>query len=228
MKTKAFTLIEILLASLIFMIVVTVAVTSLTLMRKSTDLSNDLSSATGCAREMEDYISNQLRKDYAPEAVYGINNNESGTPVIESIPKDIETQYSGILLSQEGSQAMAIWKDGDSGYYLLLKFDLSPNEEINGRTLKSYTTSTARIESEACHPFITKRSKPENLSAFALNFEKPFQIKKIEKLQRSYLAVKITDFLYFSIGGAQSQEQAIESQSFGKLFVDVLIAQEGI
>ena len=59
MKIKSFTLIEILIASVIFMGVMVIAASSFALVRRSSEKAEDIRVASTCARQVEDFIKSQ-------------------------------------------------------------------------------------------------------------------------------------------------------------------------
>ncbi|MCX6809933.1 MAG: prepilin-type N-terminal cleavage/methylation domain-containing protein [Candidatus Berkelbacteria bacterium] len=61
MKTKAFTLIEILVASFIFMMVIVMATASFAMIKKSNELTTDISKTNECAKQTENYINLMVR-----------------------------------------------------------------------------------------------------------------------------------------------------------------------
>jgi len=66
MKFKSFTLVEILVASMIFMIVIVVSVSSFGMISRSSVKTDDLRLTNQCARQVEDYsdaLSDQIDKE---------------------------------------------------------------------------------------------------------------------------------------------------------------------
>lgn len=71
-KIKAFTLIEILIASSIFMVVAISSAAAFAMVKKSNNKTEDLRIANDCARQVEDFIKNEVRSASSGEKIKGL------------------------------------------------------------------------------------------------------------------------------------------------------------
>ncbi len=232
MKLKSFTLIEILIATIIFMIVVTTAVTSLTMMRKSTNSSNDLARATGCAREVEDFVKLKLRQAKQDQKIYGVSKNDAGVFYVDEIPPGKETRYFGLVIQRSPEEAEVIRKEDSLSSYSYSRLNIPRGESIVGKPLKDYLVIDDEFHGGdhwivvgACRSFIVRESDIEYLTRFDLDFEKTFLVKNVLQQDKSYYVIKLNDFVYVS---PQNQVQAIDKGSYAKISVNEIFAGGGL
>jgi len=222
-KIQAFTLVEILMASFIFMIIVTVGVSALSMMRKTSESSSDLSAAAGCARELEGFIRPKIQQAQFGDKFYGI---VLGSPyTVEEIPANKTSQYSGIVILNSKNKATLIFKS-TLGVYWFAEVDstdlskiqdkLDDNIELNGG---------ARIQSDSCLAFTPSGSQEGSLLAFGLDFTKPFKITKTPISDSFYYRATMTDY---DFSRDLTQTQAIERQSYARIYIDDVVAKGGV
>jgi len=112
MKLKGFTLVEILIASTIFTIVIMTAVSSFALIRRSNYKSEDNKIAASCARQIEDFIKAEvISSSTSPriELIKQSSNNRNKYDIF-SVPGFDDYPVLGLALFQ-GGQVKLIFKD---------------------------------------------------------------------------------------------------------------------
>jgi len=153
MKLKSFTLIEILIASLIFVSVMVVATASFALVKKSNENTEDLKIASSCARQIEDFVKAQIKSSSFSGRVMAIDFESSGADKIYKIypiTEKMDVNVAGIVLFPAEGQYVAIFKkvsETDSSYYFEEKSEsLKINEvaEIGGSAGKMIHSDSCR------------------------------------------------------------------------------------
>lgn len=104
LSLTGFTLIEILVASYIFMVVVVTAVAAFAMIKRSNETSDDFRQTNQCAREGENFISSLFRSaSYGNPRVYGLVDN-GGSYVLRAIKEptqntpELELNFSGFVV----------------------------------------------------------------------------------------------------------------------------------
>ncbi len=208
MKIKSYSLVETLVASSIFMIVVVVSLSSYAMIRKTNNQTDDARSTNQCARQLEDYIVSQVRSSNYDKRVMGIKAGGA----LEDI-KETTTSYVGIALFKTENKLEAIYKSGDLYYTKEVLFTLLPN-----RVTLTPTIDTPLLTSD-CNAFVVANVN------FIVDPSKTFSTKKVVPFAGStdpnstvYLIV-LEDALYRK--SLETQNSAETRNSFARVYLKV-------
>lgn len=155
MKIKSFTLIEILIASVIFMGVMVIAASSFALVRRSSEKAEDIRVASTCARQVEDFIKSQtISSNYGGRimALSGCTPNGASPGLSCKLypPASSEGQADlyGVAFFLNETTYKILYKyvpvdKSDAGYYLdekstgTFNFGAVKDVNVNGKLLHS-------------------------------------------------------------------------------------------
>lgn len=185
-KIKAFTLVEILIASVIFATVAIIASSSLSMIIASNNKTDDLTSSENCVRQASDYIKAAVYSDHFGQRIRVIVTSGRNFNLKEygKIASENKGSFSGIAYFTGPNTFKTIYKDTDGIYYV-----------SNAMTYVSDTTdyvlpdigSASTIHSDNCkffvgNPLIWKDMRDAS-SAKIYNFDHPFQITRHKQIQ---------------------------------------------
>jgi len=208
MTIKSYSLVETLVASSIFMIVVVVSLSSYAMIRKTNNQTDDARSTNQCARQLEDYIVSQVRSSNYGKRVMGIREDGALEDIDETA-----TSYVGIALFKTESKLEAIYKSGDLYYTKELPYTLLPS-----RVTLTPDADTPLLSTD-CNAFVIPN--PE----FIDDPIKTFSAKKVVPFADStdpnstvYLIV-LEDALYRK--SLETQNSAETRNSFARVYLRV-------
>ena len=184
MNIKSFSLIEILVASMIFMVVVIMTVASFGMIQRSNEATSDLSNTSECARQIENITSSVFKSaSYRQPRVMSIvlNSGVYSLDEVDSVGEPVRAAGFAVFekSSTEGEIKMsAIIKkiDVDENlwgyYYKTVEIPESSSEEDLNDVLNSSDTGTTfqPIHSNVCRALSSGIDEDSN------NYEKPFKI----------------------------------------------------
>jgi|GEM_PF-2530899 len=180
MKLRSFTLVEILIASTIFTIVIMTAVSTFALIRRSNYKSADSKVAASCARQIEDFIKAEVTSSNTSPRIELIKQSQTNRNrySISSVPGFDPSNYPvlGLALFQ-GGRVKLIFKDpsrsANGGTYryknvVLASYtsDIKPGGNINNLLI----ADSSPLFSDEC------RTRDEN-ETFRLKFREKYPVQ---------------------------------------------------
>ena len=242
MKTKAFTLIEILIATILFMTVVMVAVASFAMVKRSSEITNDQAKTDECSRQIEDFTTSLFRSanvgDPVIMAVVRSGERKLLRDLSEIDARDEmaagETDAIGFAVFEASSTQgeiilSVIFKDVDTDgentqntgyYYKSGSFDQA--DITDKANLTSYLGSgLQKIHSSSCTPLKSEGSDV----GFAGDFSNPFHLRlsfpheggPASQIGKPIYTMVINDLIFSSLS-----DQSAEDKSISKLYVEVI------
>jgi len=229
-KIKSFTLIEILVSSLIFVVVVTTGVSAFALVRSSNEKTDDVRLADQCSRQVREKLSEIERTAQISPRVNAIqfNTDKTGFSLVAvtstgglSEGESTSSQYEGVALFDTPSTKFKAFYKKDGLYYL---------GSYTRAATYSFASNDSPIMSEDCMAFSTAPEGSIDLSSY--NFEQPFKVY-FEKHYPDYDQSKQEDVIYKIIlndlayrsnkGGTRVEDEgsSIERSSTSKIFVEL-------
>ena len=165
-KYKSFTLVEILIASLIFVSVMVVATASFALVKKSNENTDDLRAASSCARQIEDFIKAQVKSSSFGPRVMAVDLDPSdGKYKIFPITQKMNTNLAGIVLFPTSDEYVILLKQvtaSDASYYFEQKTGILDMNKVH-----PISSLGNRIHSDSCRGMT---------GAAVANSDRPFRV----------------------------------------------------
>lgn len=233
MKIKTFTLIEILIASLIFVSVMVVATSCFALVKKSNENSEDLKIASSCARQVEDFVRAQIKSSSFNGRIMAIDFETTGgsnSYKIYPITQKMDANVAGIVLFPVEGKYVVIFKkvnDSDSSYYFE---EISSNLDMNKITPINFL-------GKMIHPDLCKGMTPSSGVAasgrpFKIALEPRFPAATpaasasltADKLQELVFEISLDDLLYRYVSGdvnTEARNARLETKKVIRLNLDV-------
>ena len=187
MKIKSYSLIEILLASMIFMVVIFMVVSSFGMIKKSNENTSDLANTTECARQIENIATSIFKSAsyHQPRIMPVVFNNESYR-LGEELSADNPVQAVGFAVFEKSSKegkiiVSVIVKEidadsGASGYYHdtteMFESSIKGGATI-GLNAPDNGFKLQPIHSNECRALMVN----ETYEGFEGNYDKPFEIR---------------------------------------------------
>jgi len=238
MKLKSFTLIEILIATLIFMLVAMIAATTFVMVRNTSDKTSDLAGANACSRQIESFVESMVRSSrygYG-KRIMGVDKSDLGASYVLKDLYQSETlqRFYGLAFFVENNKyRVVIKRDGENGY---LTKDFSYSSANNIENNKVIDLSDAiPLNSNDCGTFTDKPVAFESK-----NLTKPFQVSvrpntpqlatQTPSVSPSYFdslsyLVGLNDIVYMK--GVENQKQSIDRKSYEQVFVSSVNSLHG-
>lgn len=150
-KIRSFTLVEILIASVIFAVVATIAASSLSMIIATSGKTDDLTASENCVRQVNDYIQAMASSDHYGQRLRVMTLVEENKFQIKEWGKVTEenwTRAAGIAFFDESSVFKIVYKK--DGQYLIQDnntFNAAENFEY------SLNSSNSAIHSDDCRFF---------------------------------------------------------------------------
>jgi len=239
MKTKAFGLIEILIATIIFMTVVIVTVASFAMVKRSNEMANDSAKTDECSRQIENLAGSIFRSasegDPLVMAVVKSGGNylllDLSDPDSDSetdTETDVEIDAVGYATFEKAPvmdqvQLVVIFKNTDiekPGYYYKLG-SVDKADVKGGMNLTGFLgTGIEKIHSSACAPLVADGSEV----GFSGNYDNPFHLKlsypykggPASQIGKPIYSLVLNDLLFSSYS-----DKSVEDKSISKLYVEV-------
>ena len=235
-KTKAFTLVEILIASVIFATVAIIASSSLSMIIAANNKADDLTSSDNCVRQVSDYTKAAVYSDHFGQRIRVIIVTGRNFRLKEygKIASENKGNFSGIAYFTGPNTFKTIYKDTDGIYYV--SGSITYISDDTDYVLPNIGTVSA-IHSDSCRFFVGTPAgwgMQDAGSARIYNFNRPFQITRYKQIQlgasptpaelaqsenRIYI-INIRDVAYRSIESGwevQTQDSANSSNIFSRL-----------
>lgn len=229
-KAKAFTLIEILIASVIFATVAIIASSSLSMIIATNNKTDDLTRSENCTRQVSDYVKSAVYSDHFGQRIRMIELNGRNFRLKEfgKINTENTGRFSGVGYFDSPSTFRAIYKDSDGMYYVSASINyVSDEEEYPLPAIGSVSS----LHSDDCR-FFTGNPPGWGVtdagSNIIYNFDKPFLIIRHKQAQLGDLTqsknrvytINLRDVAYRaseSGGEVTNQESANSSNIFSRL-----------
>jgi len=230
MRKKAFTLVEILVSSLIFVIVVSVGVSSFALIRRSNEKADDMRLSDQCVRQIRDYVSERVRetaKDYDGAKIKAIIASGNTFSLAEYEKTDFASRYpngvAGVALFKANNAFEAIYKR--DGVYKKGDYTVS-----GSGALINFSSNDINVASSDCAAYV---SAPAAASADldGYQFTSPFRVYYLEHqpdydgtIKDKIYKVEIDDIIFRANKngqeGVETPETSYTNHTFSKLSVD--------
>ncbi len=220
-KIKSFTLIEIMVASLIFLVVVSTATSAFALIRSSNVKADDIRLADQCARQVREKLSEIVRANQLQSRIAGVQYTSTGRfTLVES--DNNNTGYIGVAIFDSETTAKVIYKN--VGIYYTRDYELSTPD-----TIRPVTNSKPMIMSADCLAF---REKPDNL-VWSDDFVKPFKVYYRKhypdydstKPEDRIFKIALVDLVFRANDNGNldvaNEYSSVQKQTVSKLFVDL-------
>lgn len=235
MKTKAFTLIEILIATIIFMTVVMLAVASFALVKKSNEITNDQAKTDECSRQIEDFTASLFRSASTGDPVIMAVIKSGASKLLKDLSEitDHKTDAIGFAIFEDSPVQgkiilSVIFKDAGIddptsqkvGYYYK-SGSFSQADIVDEKNLTNYLGSgLQKIHSSSCVPLKSDGSGV----GFAGDFSNPFHLRlsfpyeggPASQIGKPIYTMVINDLVFSSLS-----DQSVEDKSISKLYVEV-------
>lgn len=241
MKSKAFSLIEILIATIIFMTVIVVTIAAFAMVKRSNEISGDSMKTDECSRQVENFIGSVFRSaSYGNPRIMAIvrssgNSGSFSLRDISSFPEDEEEiNAAGFAIFEKSDEANKIianfiFKNIDpdlkyTGYfYKSLAVDRSKVEDGDSiNSIISFNSSSAdpqKIHSSDCVPLYKA-----NPIGFAGNYENPFFLKLVypyeggpsSQIGNSIFTLKLNDLAYYILSAQDDNDKTMS-----KIYLEV-------
>lgn len=215
MKIKSFTLVEILVASAIFMSVVVIAVSSTAMVTRSGARSDDLRRTMQCARQTEDYIVQMVRSSGWGERLFALRN--TGGRLLLAAPETGGENYPGLVVFPGEGRFLAIFKEG--GQYLSRRGSVG-DDMSDGQTLP-----LSDGPDEPLHPASCAALEGVAIGGgdFLDHLDEPFLISTSKGGVQPVYVVVLEDAFYRA--GQETRESALEKNLFAKIYLKVTNAR---
>ena len=235
MKTKGFTLIEILIASFIFMMVIVMATASFAMIKKSNELTTDISKTNECAKQTENYINMMVRSaDFGSSRIVAIDftdPNYSFVKIDNSVKEAVGFATFKKSDTPSRTNINAVVKKADSlnpshyGYFSLSieEVDLGDSQGIiddtklanAGATLTSAINDPAnskKIHSNGCAALDPAIAKPTGYDPkdkrFTVRGNKSYASGPSGQIGTHLYSVQLRD-LFYNAAATQDQNKAM-------------------
>jgi len=217
-KIKSFTLIEVTIATLIFMMVAIMATVSFGMVRRANDRAATLKNAGECREILQNYIKSEVKNAIPNNGVLGIkevSHIATSIPVTNSIPASlVQNQFVGVVLVQENGTSKLIYKSETNYHYYYKELATSP---ASG----SFVSLDSGLELLKDGTEIKCQGSPED------SYRLPFTIFSIKQNggEETPILVKEQDRVYAVYTDAQPTSA---DQSFAYSSVSVVNGEAGI
>jgi len=232
MKTKAFSLIEILIATIIFMTVVMVAVAAFAIIKRSNEITSDLAKTDECSRQIENFSGSIFRSASFgdPRVMAVVKNGENILLKNLDNYQDGETDAMGFAIFEKATvmgkiKLTIIFKkidpDAKKTGYFYKSANVNALDAMDGMNLNNFlSVNIQKIHSSGCIPLQTEGESVE----FWGKFDKPFHLKlsypyeggPASQIGKRIYLLTINDLIYSSFSS-----QEAEDKSISKLYVEV-------
>jgi len=207
MKLKGYSLMEVLVASLIFMSVIIVSVSSFAMVKNSDNHIEDVSIASGCSRQLDDVITAQIRSSNFSPRIKGLVYGD-GKYIFDDI--QIEKKYAGLALFTVPGKYSVIFKEGQD-YFFKDEIPYTADQIINAKIAN--TSNANKMNSVECAASSTSANVFDIYLVLSSSGRKIYQ-------------VFLSDIFYRQ--SVESENSALERKTFSKISVDVAISERSI
>lgn len=185
-RVKSFTLIEILIASVIFATVAIIASSSLSMVIATNNKTDDLTSSENCVRQVSDYIKSALNADHYGQrtrvVIPGDNDNNFKLQEWGKLVSQNSRRSTGIAVFDSPTTFKIIYKR--DGLYML-QTGISFNSDENHQY--PYVAGNSAIHSDNCKFYTSADAQWGNLKDASNNilydFGQPFEITRYIRAQ---------------------------------------------
>jgi len=217
MKYKSYSLVEILVASMIFMIVIVVSITAFGMIKRSNTKADDLRLTNQCARQVEDYVGSQIRSSNSGKRIMAIEG--TSTYIFRDLESEFDDHhYPGFALFKSDGEFTIIYKTIDNadginyGSYRTQNGTYATGQDADGKTISLTPSSGSIIAPQSCSAFTTEAED------YILKPENPFQIRKTGPDDNT-IEVVLKDAVYRR--DVETQEISLYNKSFSGIFLRV-------
>jgi len=214
MKIKSFTLVEIMIASTIFMIVAIIAATSFAMIRRANDRATSLKETGECREAITNLISSEVRTSNAGKRVMGIQATGDDLMTLRNLTAS-NVRYNGIALFDTLDSYKAVYKIQNGAYlYREISFDPAQRDAMTAPGAQVPILGEAlKISGANCTGFHSVGSVVAPIA-----FVKPFEASK----KNNTIEVDLEDKLYFG------QQNPVDDKNFAYMFFKVTNTQEDL
>jgi len=181
-KIRGFTLIEILIASLIFVTVAVMAVAAFASAKKSNDQSSDMRVINECNHQIGDLLRAKVQGADIEKRIYGLIKTDTDTYKLEK-PSSLRDgkNYTGLAVFESSNQFTPIFKQDGAYFYTDNPIEMNPDP------IFAYNFTPVRLGSQDCQTYVS-----QSVPGAAIVKDKPFLVKQIN---------------YFTVSGVPGDEQ---------------------
>lgn len=216
-KIKSFTLVEVLIATVIFASVAVIATSSASMIISSTNKSDDLTKSEVCIRQVYDYVRASIQSS---------NPNHRFMPVTQSgttfqlvtfgdVSSENSKEFVGIAYFTQKEKLRIIYKSAGAYYQ-------SAEQNYNSSPTATYVqdrSTDGKIHSDECSFFT---ASPMGSAWAEYDFAKPFTISRNADVQRGDLSKSENRSYLINL-----KDVAYRSKSAGKTIINEADAQAG-
>lgn len=218
-KVKSFTLIEVMVASLIFLVVSSTAVSAFALIRKSNEKTDDIRMADQCVRQTREVLSEVVRANQSQSKIAGISSSNPNRFIInESEDRDI--YYFGVAIFESETSVKAIYKI--SGIYYIGDYILDSPTTIRSRANASQIMSSDCLAFQSLPPGLVWFN--DIVKPFKVYYEKHYPDYDASKSGDKIYKVFLEDLVYHASDDGVTiadEASALRSNAMSKLFVNL-------
>lgn len=218
-KVKSFTLVEVLVAAMIFLVVAATGVAALALIRRSNEKTDDVRLADQCSRQVRDMLSEQVRSAHSKSRLVGLVTNGSRFSIVDS--DDSNSNYVGVGIFKNDTDVTAIYKALNT--YIIREYSLD-----TPTTIRPKVNVFPKIMSDECLSF---ENLPVGLSWYG-DFVKPFKVYyekhqpdyDISKPEDKIYRVVLEDLVYRAKDGSvqvEDEQSSFENKTTSKIFANL-------
>jgi type II secretory pathway pseudopilin PulG len=219
-KLKSFTLIEILIASYIFVMVIIMAVASFAMIKRSNDTSDDIRLTSQCARDLEDFVSSRVRSSVDDPRIMAVKLSADGS-IFNLITPGAGSKYSGVAVFKKTSSpdkitVRAIYKKGDGYFY--------QEQEVASSSLSTTTFSTvneAKLNSDDCSAAVSNPAGATPETPFAIASSSSYKKGPASGVSSPPIFTITLDDLFYRRLGGTSQENP-DNKALSRVYINVV------
>lgn len=236
MKSKAFSLIEILVATMIFMTVIVVTIVAFAMVKKSNEISGDSMKTDECSRQVENFIGSVFRS-----ASYG---NPRIMAIVRSSGSFLLKDISSLPEEEINAAGFAIFEKSDEANKIIANFifkNIDPDLKYTGYFYKSSTVNRSNVEDgdsiNSIISFNSSSTDPQKIHfsdcvplyktnpiGFAGNYKNPFFLKLVypyeggpsSQIGNSIFTLKLNDLVYYILSAQDNDDKTMS-----KIYLEV-------
>lgn len=217
-KVKGFTLIEILIASYIFVMVIVMAVASFAMIKRSNEVSDDIRLTSQCARDLEDFVSSRVRSSVDNPRIMAVKLSADGN-TFNLITPGAEGKYSGVAVFKLSSSpdkitVQTIYKKGDGYFY---QEQDTPSSSLSA----TISVSGTKLNSNDCSAATSNPVGVITATPFAIASSSAYNKGPASSVDSPPIFTITLDDLFYRRLGGNSQESA-ENKALSRVYISVV------
>jgi len=217
-KLKSFTLIEILIASYIFMMVIMMVVASFAMIKRSNDTSDDIRLTSQCARDLEDFVSSRIRSSVDGPRIMAVKLSDDGN-TFNLITPDAGSKYYGVAVFKKSSSpdkitVQVIYKKGDVYFY--------QEQEVASSSLSAaIPVLGTKLNSDDCSAAVSNPAGATPKTPFTIVSSSSYEKGPASRVSSPPIFTITLDDLFYRRLGGNSQE-APDNKALSHVYVNVV------